>query len=53
MDASAATLQHDQCEERVVLREVSLKTRQGIKNFTREEAEEMKGKDPDYAQPTC
>ncbi len=26
------------------------KTKQGIKNFTREEAEEMKGKDPDYAQ---
>jgi len=26
------------------------KTKQGIKNFTREEAEEMKGKDPDFAQ---
>jgi catalase len=26
------------------------KTRQGIKNFTREEADEMRGKDPDYAQ---
>src|SRR5208282_5515084 len=26
------------------------KTKQGIKNFTRESAEEMKGKDPDYAQ---
>jgi catalase len=27
-----------------------LKTQQGIKNFTREQAEEMRGKDPDYAQ---
>src|SRR5260221_1237631 len=26
------------------------KTRQGIKNFTREQADEMRGKDPDYAQ---
>ncbi|MFA5803733.1 MAG: catalase [Melioribacteraceae bacterium] len=26
------------------------KTQQGIKNFTNEEAEEMKGKDPDWAQ---
>ena len=26
------------------------KTKQGIQNFTREQAEEMKGKDPDYAQ---
>lgn len=26
------------------------KTRQGIKNFTREAADEMRGKDPDYAQ---
>jgi catalase len=26
------------------------KTRQGIRNFTREQAEEMRGKDPDYAQ---
>jgi len=26
------------------------KTMQGIKNFTREEAEEMRGKNPDYAQ---
>jgi catalase len=26
------------------------KTKQGIKNFTREQAEEMRGKDPDYAQ---
>jgi len=26
------------------------KTKQGIKNFTREEADEMRGKDPDYAQ---
>jgi catalase len=26
------------------------KTQQGIKNFTREQAEEMRGKDPDYAQ---
>jgi catalase len=26
------------------------KTKQGIKNFTREEAEEIKGKDPDFAQ---
>jgi catalase len=26
------------------------KTKQGIKNFTREEADEIRGKDPDYAQ---
>jgi len=26
------------------------KTKQGIKNFTHEQAEDMKGKDPDYAQ---
>ena len=26
------------------------KARQGIKNFTREQADEMRGKDPDYAQ---
>ena len=26
------------------------KTRQGIRNFTREQADEMRGKDPDYAQ---
>jgi catalase len=26
------------------------KTKQGIKNFTREQADEMRGKDPDYAQ---
>ena len=26
------------------------KTKQGIKNFTRESADEMRGKDPDYAQ---
>src|SRR6266699_2803951 len=26
------------------------KTRQGIKNFTRQEAEAMRGRDPDYAQ---
>jgi catalase len=26
------------------------KTKQGIQNFTREQAEEMKGKDPDFAQ---
>ena len=26
------------------------KTKQGIKNFTAEAAEEMRGKDPDYAQ---
>jgi len=26
------------------------KTKQGIRNFTREQADEMKGKDPDYAQ---
>ncbi len=26
------------------------KTKQGVQNFTREQAEEMKGKDPDYAQ---
>jgi catalase len=26
------------------------KTKQGIKNFTREQAEDMRGKDPDYAQ---
>ena len=26
------------------------KTKQGIKNFTREQAEDMRGEDPDYAQ---
>jgi catalase len=26
------------------------KTKQGVKNFTREQADEMRGKDPDYAQ---
>src|SRR5260370_28399348 len=26
------------------------KTKQGVQNFTREQADEMRGKDPDYAQ---
>ena len=30
--------------------EISFLTKQGIKNFNNDEATEMKGKDPDYAQ---
>ena len=29
---------------------IEIKTKQGVKNLTREQADEMRGKDPDYAQ---